>query len=290
MRVPVALLPTWSWFCRNETKLVGGRCQLRLAARGATAVDGGFALVCKPLGERAAKMDDRVRVVAVVAVVLLGHSDMQRVVDVVVPLRREAHFVFRAAERPGRIVVVLEHEMDMAVRHGPPHRRGDLGQDMRRAVVHDRVHGVEPQPVDMVLLQPVKGVVHHEVAHNPAVLSVVVDRRTPRRAVALGEERRRILREIVSLGSEMVVDDIDEHHQPAAVRRLDQKLEVVGLAVAGFGCEQVGAVIAPVEAARRLRKRHQLDRRHAELDQRVELLGDAGVAAAARVNVPTCSS
>src|SRR5204862_2621231 len=45
--------------------------------------------------------------------------------------------------------------------HGPAqrpcllaHRRRDLGEDVRRAGVEDRVDGVEPEPVDVALAHP----------------------------------------------------------------------------------------------------------------------------------------
>ncbi len=58
---------------------------------------------------------------------------------------------------------------------------------------------------------------------------------------------------------------------PRAVRLVDQALEVVGAAVGRIGGERHDAVVAPVARAGELRKRHQLDRGHAELGQMIEL-------------------
>ena len=67
---------------------------------------------------------------------------------------------------------------------------GQFGQDVGVAVVDDRVHRIEAQPVEIVLLEPIERVLDHEVAHRAARVVVVIDRRAPRRVMALGEEIR----------------------------------------------------------------------------------------------------
>ena len=50
----------------------------------------------------------------------------------------------------------------------PADRLRHFGEDIGRALVEDRVHGVEAQPVEVKFLEPVERVVHEEIAHRPA--------------------------------------------------------------------------------------------------------------------------
>ncbi len=75
----------------------------------------------------------------------------------------------------------------------------------------------------------------------------------------------------------MVVDDVEDHRQPARVGRSHQPAQAIGAAVGARRREQADAVVAPAAIAGEVGDRHQLDRRHAQgaqvvqpLDQRVE--------------------
>ena len=141
---------------------------------------------------------------------------------------------------------------------------------MGRTVVHDRVHGVEAEPVEIVLLEPVERVLDREVAHRAAVLAVVVDAGAPRRLVAVGEEGRRVDGQVIAVGSEMIIDAVEDHHHVASVRGFDEVLEVVRPAVGGVGRVEEHPVVAPVPSPREVGDRHYLDRRDAERREMVE--------------------
>jgi hypothetical protein len=132
------------------------------------------------------------------------------------------------------------------------------------------VHGVEPQSVGVKLLDPIERVVHEEFAHRPARAAVEVDRSAPRRLVAIGEERLRDAVQIVAFRAEVVVHDVDQHHEIARVRCVDQRSQVVGRAVARVRRERQHTVVPPVALAREIGERHELDRRHAEVRKIVE--------------------
>ena len=102
--------------------------------------------------------------------------------DVVVPLRGVERRLFRAVARePARRVgLVLENEMDLAAGQRGAGVLGDLGDDGALAVVEDRVHGVEAQAVEVILLEPIERVVDEEVAHRPRLGAVEIDARRPR--------------------------------------------------------------------------------------------------------------
>ena len=128
------------------------------------------------------------------------------------------------------------------------------------------------QPVEMKLFQPVERVVNHEVAHLPAALTVVVDRRAPRGVMAIGEERFGIGVEIIALRPEVVVHHVQQHHHAAHVRLLDEVLEIVGAAVSRVGREGQNAVVSPIALAGKVRQRHQLDRGYAQIRQIIQPL------------------
>ena len=203
---------------------------------------------------------------------------MVDVVDVVVPLRIvEDRTAVLALEQVGVVGVVLEHQMDVAPRRDRlPHGQRDLLQNMRLAVVDDPVHGIEAQPVEAVFLEPVQHVVNRDVAYR--ALSIV-DRGPPGRVLLRIEVIGRVKAEVVPLGPEVIVDHVQKRHQAAAVDLVDQPLELVGAAVAGIRRERQHAVVAPVARAQKIRKRHQLDRGHAEPGQMVELTAQAIVGA-----------
>ncbi len=202
MRSPKARLPIWSWFCRKSTNAVA-RQSSRWARRaprrrGAATVRPGRR---SPRPARAAQvLRGRVGVVAVVAVALAGEQHVEGVVRVVVPLR------VVAVEQARHVGVVLEHQVDVAVRlDRRAHPRRQLVEERPRRVVANLVHRVEAQAVEAVLAQPVQRVLDEELAHGAGALAVDVDRRAPRRVVALGEEVAREQVQVVALGAEVVV-------------------------------------------------------------------------------------
>ncbi len=262
-----------------------GRRQVarRLAAKLAVAKRRGLALVDEAGGQRAGELVGGCRgVVGVVALGVAGHEMLGDMVEVVVPLRVVAHgMAVRSARKvAGLVGVVLENEMHVApgLQLGADETR-DLGQDVRPARVGDGVHGIEAQAVDAEDLQPVEHVLGEEA---PDLGPAEVDRLAPRRVPVVGEEVRRVGAEEVPLGTEVVVDDVEKDHQPAAVRGVDETGEGLGAAVGTVGREVEHPVIAPVTGAGEVGERHELDRGDAERRQMVELGLDPGEVARRR--------
>src|SRR5579863_9313193 len=196
---------------------------------------------------------------------------METVMRVIVPLRIERTGTVGWSQEAGLVGAVLQHQMNMAASACELARGcGDLGQDMVLAVVADRMHGVEAQAVQLILFEPVECVVDEEVAYRAAALTVEVDGGTPRGVMAVGEELRRIEAEIVALGPEMVVDNVQHHRDATSMRRRDQRLQFVRSAIHGFGRERQNAVIAPAAFAWEVRNRHELDDADSELLEMIE--------------------
>ena len=150
-------------------------------------------------------------------------------------------------------------------------RRGELRQEIGVRVVDDGVHRVESQAVEVVLLDPIQRVVNEEGAYDLAARVVEVDRVTPRRVMPRGEELRRVKMQIVAVGTEVVVDDVEQHHELTLVRALNEAFEIIGRAVAVLGRKRQHAVVAPIVFAARVGERHELDRGNTEITKIVQL-------------------
>jgi hypothetical protein len=70
----------------------------------------------------------------------------------------------------------------------------------------------------------------------------------------------------------MIIDDVEEYHQPARMRSVDQGLKIVRPTVCRVGRIEQHTVIAPVAAAAERGKRHQFNRRKSGLGDMVELV------------------
>jgi hypothetical protein len=151
----------------------------RLAARRALAMLRGLALVGEPFGQCAPeKPRGPVGIVDVIAVALAGEEHVRGVVPVVGPLRRGVRLAPRVIQEPRIVVLVLDHQVHVALATGTRiQRERDLAHDMARRVVEHRVDGVQPQPVEVVLVHPVERVLDEEVAHDGGMLRVEVDAR-----------------------------------------------------------------------------------------------------------------
>ena len=157
-----------------------------------------------------------------------------------------------------------------------PQPLGEFVNDVWTAVVLDGVDRVEAQSVEVKSADPVFRVLDDEVPNRARVGPVEIDCIAPRRPMAVGEEVRRIAREVIPLRSEMIVDHVEQHRYAALVRRFDEGLQVLGPAVARVGGVRADPVVAPAPAATEVGKRHDLDCGRAEVDQMVELARGRG--------------
>ena len=153
-------------------------------------------------------------------------------------------------------------------------RLGELGEKVPVRVVDERVRRVEPEPVEVVLAEPVERVVEEQVADAARARVVEVHGPAPRRLVPVGEDGPE-RGEVGAVRAEVVVDDVEEHGQALAVRRVDEPAQVVGPAVGVRRRVERGAVVAPAPLAGEVGERHELDGRHAHLRQRGQLLAHA---------------
>src|SRR6185437_14382170 len=141
---------------------------------------------------------------------------------------------------------------------------------MDRGTVDVFMRRVEPQPVNVVVLQPHQRVVAEEPANLVASALVEVHRRTPWRVKPLRQVRSELVG-IVPHRTEVVVDDIENHREVLRMACVDKALESIRSAVWLERSEQEDTVIAPAASPGKLVNRHHLQMRDAEIGQVVEM-------------------
>ena len=157
-------------------------------------------------------------------------------------------------------------------------RQAQLVQQQGLARLRNAMDRIEPQAVEAIVLEPVQA---HSRSRRRGPRHPVVDGLSPGRA-RRHEEVGRVAGQIISLRAEMVVDDVEKHHQAAQMRFINQRLEVFRPSVAAVRRIEQHAVIAPIAPPGEIGDRHQLDRGQAGLDHMVELLDRAAKAAGRR--------
>src|SRR3954452_14793940 len=110
--------------------------------------------------------------------------------------------------------------MNFAIGDAAPDRLAEFADDVGLALVEDRVDRIEAKPVEVELVEPIESIVYEKITHRPAAGSTKIDRRAPWRLMSVGEEIRRDRRQIIPLGAEVVVDDVEKHSEPARMARL----------------------------------------------------------------------
>ncbi len=138
------------------------------------------------------------------------------------------------------------------------------------------MHGVKSKPVEPVVEQPVERVLGKEPAD---LRTPKIDGRAPRRGDVVAKHFRRQHRQIVSVRSEVIVNDVKEDHEPVPMCCVDQRTQFVRRAVAALRRVGQGAVVAPVACTREFRDRHEFDRCNAKFGEPLQFPRDAGVAA-----------
>ena len=210
----------------------------------------------------------------VVAAALMRGGDVKNMVDVVVPLRGvEIGLARRGASSRCGTLSSFSKRRWMGRENRARMRAASSSSRSGRESSLMAWTASKPKPVEMKLLEPIFGVLDEEVAHGPRVRPVKLDRVAPGRLVPAGEEVGRIKPEEVPFGTEVVVNDVEQHRDSALVRSLDKGLEVLGSSVARVRGVGKGSVVAPVPPAFEVADRHDLDGRDPEVREVVQFKG-----------------
>ena len=197
--------------------------------------------------------------VGVVALPFAGERGMQAVVDVVVPLRGQA--VAPGAPRDDQTGIVEiglgdQRQRPSQVRGKGVHLGGQFLQHVAGTGVAQRVHGVQPQAIEVVVAQPLHRVVDDVAAHLVGMRAVQVEGGSPN--VASGEIGSEAV-QIRARWTEMVVHDVEDHAQPTRVAGVHEALEAVWPAVVLGDGVPAHPVVAPVAGSVNGVDRHHLN-------------------------------
>ena len=110
----------------------------------------------------------------------------------------------------------------------PPHLPDDGGEDMVFRLVEDLLCRVQPQPVEMVFVDPIAGIGEEKIAHRSGIGAIEIDRLAPFVGVAVGQISRRERFEIVPVRAEMVVDDVEDDRDAECMRRSTKRRKSSG--------------------------------------------------------------
>src|SRR4051812_17960605 len=132
----------------------------------------------------------------------------------------------------------------------------------------------------MELVDPVARVLDEVRARRLAVLEI--DRAAPIVLVSIGEVVGGELVEVVPVGTEMVVDNVEDDANPNRVCSIHERTQIIRSAIQPRRRIQVHAVVSPPEPAGKVADRHHLDHRDSQVGKRLDLVGGRGPRALTR--------
>ena len=156
---------------------------------------------------------------------------------------------------------MIEHRGAAGRRPGAS-RQG--GHDMVLRLIVDCVQGIQPQAVEMKLVDPIAGVGNEELADRAALGAIEVQGMPPTGLATRVGVGRGVGTCVVAHGTEVVVNHVQQHAQAVVVSLVDEEAEIIGRAVEPGRGKQIDAVVAPAEGAGKLGYGHDFDERNAQ--------------------------
>ena len=132
--------------------------------------------------------------------------------------------------------------------------------------IDDGVDRIEAKGINVEVGNPLQGIFDEIAANLVAHATVEIDGFAPRRPVQIREIRTEV-RQVISLGAEVVVNDIEHHGDSLLMARVDKFLERGRAAVRRLDRIGIDAVVSPVTVSGKLGHGHQLDGRNAKVFQ-----------------------
>ncbi len=210
----------------------------------------------------------RALVIGVVVFCVPGHRHAGRMMKIVVPGGVEPKTALLDRSQQPRVLMLVFGDDERLPRAGRlAHATRDRRQYVVGRIVNNRMDGVDPQTIDVELVDPIAGIGDEELADRAAMLGVEVDRLAPIGAMPLGGVFTGELSEIIAGRTEVVVNHVENHADLEPMSLVDEPAEIVRRAIQPRGSEQIDAVIAPAEAAVEFGDRHDLDERDAQFSE-----------------------
>jgi hypothetical protein len=214
--------------------------------------------------------------VLIISVPFSGEKGMKAMVKIVIPLGVETVTSLRQRIDDPHIIKIAfrhhpnrtSHSLCLSV-NGLP----DVIQYVLSAEIEDSVDGIDPETIHMIFGHPVKSILNDESPDLITPRPIKVDSRTPWRLVAVSKIRC-VITEIVSLRSQMVVNDVEKDGQAVPVAGISEILQPVRSAITVLRGVKRNAIIPPVPFPGELRHGHQLDGRYPEILFEIVKKGD----------------
>src|SRR5262245_7618550 len=103
------------------------------------------------------------------------------------------------------------------------HDLAKLFEEIQRRLIENRMNSVEPERIDVIVGDPFQGIKNEKATDLIALRVIEIQARTPRRFVTIREIGPE-LRQVISFRTDVVVDDVQNHPQPALMTSVDQFL------------------------------------------------------------------
>src|SRR5262245_8774630 len=139
--------------------------------------------------------------------------------------------VFDRADDDGILRFVFGDKHDRTISGCLPRFAAEAGEDMLRGRVEDLLCRIKSQAIEVKLLNPVSGIRDKELANGFGIWPIEIDSITPFVFVSLGEIVGGVLLKVITVGTEMVVDNVKDHAQAESVCAVDKGAEIIRRAV-----------------------------------------------------------
>src|ERR1039458_1819648 len=152
-----------------------------------------------------------------------------------------------------------------------PHALRQFHQQVAAAVVDERMDRIKAQPVDALFRDPVQCITDDEFPHSLRLGAVKIDCRPPWGLVTIAEKGGGVGRKVVAIGTEVVVDDIEDDHDATLMRRIHERFEIIRPSVRRIRSLEQCPVVAPIAGSGEIRYRYDLYGGDADFGQAVQL-------------------
>src|ERR1700722_3996063 len=142
-------------------------------------------------------------------------------------------------------------------------RRLEFCQEMTGAKVKDSVDSIQAKGVEVVVFEPIQGVLDEESPDFVAAFAVKIDSLTPGSSIAISKVRP-VSTKVIAFRPQMVVNHVEGDGQTLLVSGIYQSLEGLWATVGVLRSKHIYAVVSPISGAGKLCDGHQFNRRHTQ--------------------------
>ena len=145
------------------------------------------------------------------------------------------------AARPNQfhfLSFILRHQNDGTLTCGMAGGSADRADNVLVRFVEDAFRRVEAKAIEVKLFDPVAPVGDEKFANRPRVRSVEIDRIAPIVCVPTPQIIVGVDAEIISVGAEVVVNDIENYSQTHRVRAVDEIAQIIRRPVQRVGAKR----------------------------------------------------